>query len=86
MESVHQSLSLNISARLRSLDQLAAARSDFAKQGMLNGSVFQDFFQCHEFSTSPCGRLSNGFVAVAAASGSANEAAAMEANKDGDGQ
>ena len=33
------------------LDQLTAARSDFAKQGMLDGSVLPDFFQQREFFT-----------------------------------
>jgi len=34
------------------LDQLAATCSDFAKWGMLDGSVFQDFFWDCEFLTS----------------------------------
>ncbi len=39
-------------------DQLTAARSDFAKRGMLDGPVFPGFIQRREFLTSPCGRLS----------------------------
>jgi len=40
------------------LDQLAAARSDFVKRGMLDGSVLPNPFQSREFLTS-CGRLSD---------------------------
>jgi hypothetical protein len=43
------------------LVQLAAARSDFAKRGMLDDSASRDFFQYRKFSTS-CGRLSGNEV------------------------
>ena len=41
------------------LDQLNAARSDFAKRGMLDGSVLSDFFEHCELLISPCGCLSD---------------------------
>ena len=44
------------------LDQLAAARSNFAKRGMLDGPVLPNLFQSREFLTSPCGRLSDNEV------------------------
>ena len=43
------------------LVQLAAARSDFVKRGMLDDSASRDFFQYRKFSTS-CGRLSGNEV------------------------